>query len=74
MTWRSALNWKLDDYRSAGIPLVWVVVPDVRMVRVHRLGGSITEVRDGDDLNGDPVLPGFSVPVAKLFPAVTAVG
>ncbi len=66
------LEIKLDDYRSAGIPLVWVVIPDVRLVRVHRLGGPITEVRPGDILGGEPVLPGFAVAVADLFPPATA--
>ena len=62
------LELKLDDYRSAGTPLVWVVVPEVRMIRVHRLGGPIAEVRDGDVLRGDSVLPAFAVAVGDLFP------
>ena len=45
-----------------------MVVPDVRMVRVHQLGGPIAEVRPGETLRGDPVLPTFSVAVADLFP------
>ena len=65
------LELKLDDYRSAGIPLVWVVFPDVRLIRVHKLGGPLTEVRAGEMLQGDPVLPTFSVPVADLFPPQT---
>ena len=62
------LELKLDDYRSAGVPMVWVVVPDVRLVRVHPLGGPIVELRPGDTLAGGDVLPGFAVPVADLFP------
>ncbi len=62
------LELKLDDYRSACVPLVWVVVPDLRMVRVHPLGGPMTELRNGDTLTGGDVLPGFVVAVADLFP------
>ena len=59
---------KLEDYRSAGVPAVWVVIPDTRLIRVHPLGGPILELRDGDVLGGDPVLPGFAVEVTKLLP------
>ncbi len=62
------LELKLADYRSAGIPLVWVVIPAVRTVRVFRLDGSVTQLRPGDTLTGDAVLPGFTVAVADLFP------
>ncbi len=64
------LELKLADYRSAGVPLVWVVIPAVRLVRVLRLDGSVAHLRDGDTLDGDAVLPGFAVAVADLFPAV----
>ncbi len=62
------LELKLAEYRSAGVPLVWVVIPAVRMVRVLRLDGSVAHLRDGDTLDGGPVLPGFAVAVADLFP------
>ena len=65
------LELKLADYRSAGIPLVWVVLSAVRLVRVLRLDGSVTHLRDGDRLDGGTVLPGFTVAVSDLFPAVT---
>ena len=63
------LELKLADYRSAGIPLVWVVISAVRLVRVLRLDGSVTHLRDGDTLDGGTVLPGFTVAVVDLFPA-----
>lgn len=63
-----AAEEKLADYRSAGVPVVWVFVPNVRLVRIHRLGGPVVELRDGDTLGGDPVLPGFAVAVTDLFP------
>ena len=63
---------KLADHRAAGIPLVWVVIPAVRMVRVIRSDGAVTQLWPGDTLAGDPVLPGFAVAVADLFPPVPA--
>ena len=62
------LDEKLDDYRSAGVPLVWVLHPNRRVVRVSTPDGSSGELTEEDTLTGDPVLPGFSVRVADLFP------
>ena len=66
------LEQKLDDYRSAQIPLVWVLFPHVRLVRVHAPGQPNVERRPGDTLDGGPVLPGFAVAVADLFPPAAA--
>jgi Uma2 family endonuclease len=63
------LDEKLAEYRSAGIKLVWVVNPESRTIKVHYLGRPVPELRDGDVLTGDPLLPGFSVPVSSLLPA-----
>ncbi len=62
------LELKLADYEAAGIPLVWVVIPAVRRVRSHAIDGTTLRLQDGDTLRGDPVLPGFAVAVADLFP------
>ena len=67
------LDDKLADYRAAGIPLVWVVNPVARIIRVHRPDQPIYELRDRDVLGGDAVLPGFSAAVTALLPAQPAV-
>ncbi|MFO0953053.1 MAG: Uma2 family endonuclease [Isosphaeraceae bacterium] len=59
---------KVDEYLRAGVRLVWVLSPKTRSVRVHRLDGSISGLRGGDELTGDDVLPGFRCPVNVLFP------
>ena len=61
------LDEKLADYRSAQIPLVWVVDPKARTVWVRRIGQPSIELEETDTLTGDPVLPGFSIVVKKLF-------
>ncbi len=63
---------KLADYRAAGISVVWVLNPDLRTVEVRTADGSIQEFREGDELIGDPVLPGFRVRVEDLFPTPPA--
>ncbi len=66
------LDQKLEDYRSAGFPLVWVVNPDSRLVRVHVPGRPVEERRANDTLTCDPLLPGFAVPVDALMPVAAA--
>jgi Uma2 family endonuclease len=59
---------KTGDYLAAGARLVWVIDPSRRQVRVHRslLRPSILD--ETVMLEGDDVLPGFRVRVARLFP------
>jgi Uma2 family endonuclease len=61
------LEEKLDDYRDAGIPLIWLIYPPSRRVRILRPEGAPTELRPGDELTGEEVLPGFRCRVADLF-------
>lgn len=63
----SALDEKLRVYLDAGVPLVWVVDPRRRSVAVHRPNLAIRLLAEGDDLDGEAVLPGFRLPVADLF-------
>ena len=63
------LDKKLDDYRLAGVKLVWVVNPNSRTIRIHRPDHSVTELTDNDTLTGESVLPDFAVAVRDLLPA-----
>jgi Uma2 family endonuclease len=62
------LEEKLDDYQKAGVPLVWVVNPTSRTVMVYRGDGSVSRLRESDDLSGEDVIPGFRCPVRAIFP------
>jgi Uma2 family endonuclease len=63
------LDEKLDDYRSAGVKLVWVVNPNSRTIRIHRPDHSVTELTDSDTITGESVLPEFAVAVRDVLPA-----
>ncbi len=63
---------KVAEYLDAGVPLVWLINPDNRSVRVFRAGQPVVQLRADDELTGDDVLPGFRCPVAELFPPQTA--
>ncbi|MGC1276294.1 MAG: Uma2 family endonuclease [Planctomycetaceae bacterium] len=67
------LEEKLADYRSAGVPLIWVVFPNRRTVHVYAGGSEVPSVlHESDPLTGGEILPGFSVKVADLFPATVS--
>lgn len=60
---------KVSDYLNAGVRLMWVIYPQGRQVVVHRSGGTAETLDAADTLTGGDVLPGFALPLAKLFPA-----
>ena len=61
------MSRKRHDYFLAGVELVWFVDPRKRTVRVFTSPDDVTELTAADTLDGGDVLPGFSVPVARLF-------
>jgi Uma2 family endonuclease len=63
------LEEKVEEYLRAGVRLIWVIHPEVRVIQVIRADGSGSRIRPGDDLSGEDVVPGFRCPVASIFPA-----
>ncbi len=58
---------KAAEYLEAGTPLVWVVDSDSRHVHVHRPGQPVLVLSEGDSLDGGDVVPGFILPLSRLF-------
>ena len=63
---RPSIVGKADEYFRAGVREVWVLDSDARTVATHIHDGSVRIVRDTDTFASD-LLPGFAVPVARLF-------
>lgn len=61
------INERIRTFHCAGVPLVWVIDPDPRTVSIRRRGARPLTLNDEQELTGDPELPGFRVPVARLF-------
>ncbi len=61
------IDERIEDYLRAGVRLLWVLNPTTRTVQVYRPDGSGTRLRDGDELTGETVLPGFHCRVGELF-------
>jgi Uma2 family endonuclease len=58
---------KIAEYRSAGVPLIWIVTPETRTILIRRLDGTADEVGENGELSGEDVIPEFAVKVAELF-------
>jgi Uma2 family endonuclease len=59
---------KVDDYQKAGVPLIWVIYPNVGTLYIRRSNGSVTRLHQDDELSGEEVIPGFRCLVRSLFP------
>ena len=58
---------KVEDYLATGSRLVWVVDPQARTLIVHEPDRPTRTLRGTALLYGEPVLPGFLLPVDQLF-------
>jgi Uma2 family endonuclease len=61
------VNEKIDTYLAAGVPIVWVIDPSRRTVTVYRPDTEPELFTVRSELAAEPHLPGFRVPVARLF-------
>ena len=69
-----APNDKFDDIEAdthdlmdAGTGHVWIMRPRVRMITVHRSRNELTILGEKESLVAEDVLPGFHVPVHRVF-------
>ncbi|MFH1923166.1 MAG: Uma2 family endonuclease, partial [Planctomycetota bacterium] len=58
---------KVHDWLSAGCLAVWVVDPGACTVSVYRSRDEAVVWSVSDELTGDHIVPGFSLPVAEIF-------
>jgi Uma2 family endonuclease len=62
------IDRKLRDFFAGGTRLAWVIDPRTRSVAVHRGEvGPAAVLHEAEVLNGDDVLPGFTLPIATLL-------
>jgi Uma2 family endonuclease len=63
---------KVEKLLDAGVPIVWAVYPNKRVVEVYHASkgyqaGPVQTLTINDTLDGEDVIPGFKLPVADLF-------
>ncbi len=63
------LQAKVEEYLAAGVLLVWVIDPETRTMHVYRRDGTVSLLREGDEVSGEDVVPGFRCELTSIFPA-----
>jgi Uma2 family endonuclease len=58
---------KRREYFRVGVRVVWMVDPVARTVTVYTAPDQSRMLSEAETLKGDPVLPGFELPLRDLF-------
>jgi Uma2 family endonuclease len=64
---RQEMQRKLVEYFDSGSTLVWYVDPRSRTIRVFTSPEAVSTLSEGETLGGGKLLPGFQLPVSKVF-------
>jgi Uma2 family endonuclease len=67
---RGEMKRKLKEYFLSGTQLVWIVDPIQRIVDVYTAPDRFTRLKEGEVLDGGDLLPGFELPLERLFARV----
>lgn len=62
---------KLEEYFQAGVSLVWYIDPQSRTARIYTALDQMHEIDTAGHLDGQDVLPGFSLRLGELFERAT---
>ncbi|MEM9118031.1 MAG: Uma2 family endonuclease [Cyanobacteria bacterium P01_F01_bin.56] len=62
-----ALQIKMQEYRDNGVRLGWLLNPQDQQVEIYRPGQEFEIQQSPSQIIGDPVLPGFILPLNKIF-------
>ena len=62
---------KVDDYRTAGVRVVWTVDPATRSLIEYRRDSAPRTFTEGDVVTVEDVLAGFRLPLTILFSTLT---
>ena len=63
----SRLKEKMDEYLANGAKLGWLIDPLERKVYVYRPDTEIEVLDNPAVISGDPVLPGFTLKLEKVW-------
>ena len=59
---------RIEEYFSAGVPLIWVVNPVLRHVYAHSADGPVAKFRQNETIQDERLLPGLALSIATFFP------
>ncbi|MFS8871329.1 Uma2 family endonuclease, partial [Synechococcus sp. R5-15] len=58
---------KMQEYMDNGCRLGWLLDPKAKQVMIYRQGQAPELVEDPETLSGEDVLPGFTLPIRKIW-------
>ncbi len=58
---------KVNMWLAHGTQVAWVADPKSMTVTIHRVGAQPMRLAAGDEIANEPLLPGFTLPLAKVF-------
>jgi Uma2 family endonuclease len=61
------LRAKMEEYRSNGVRLGWLINPQQQQVEIYRLGREVEILQSPTTLSGEDVLPGFTIDLSSIF-------
>jgi Uma2 family endonuclease len=65
---RRETDQKLQEYFQSGTTLAWIIDPETRTASIYHQPDHPTRVLNENDLlDGEQVVPGFTVPLSQIF-------
>jgi Uma2 family endonuclease len=61
------LREKMEEYRSNGVRLGWLINPQQQQVEIYRLGREVEILESLTTLSGEDVLPGLAIDFSSIF-------
>ncbi len=61
------LREKMEEYRSNGVRLGWLIDPQNKQVEIYRLGKDVEVLQSPASLSGEDVLPGFVLNLSLIW-------
>lgn len=63
----SPLQVKMEEYRSNGVRLGWLIDPQQKQVEIYRLGQEVEVLQSPTILSGEDVLPGLTIDLGSIL-------
>ena len=58
---------KMQEYRSNGAQLGWLIDPKNKLVEIYRPGQAVEILENPSNLSGESILPGFTLSLKRIF-------
>ncbi len=66
---REATERKIRDWQAVGVPLIWAINPEKKIVEVYHADQPqpVQQLGPNDELDGEDIIPGFKLKLGELF-------